>query len=64
MMKSSLSKKRVLVFGAAGFMGTYLIDALLNSNYHVVASDIDASNEDYFLERNIPFINIDITKSG
>ena len=48
-MKSSLSKKRVLVFGAAGFMGTYLIDALLNSNYHVVASDIDASNEDYFL---------------
>ena len=63
MMKSSLSKKRVLVFGAAGFMGTYLIEALLNSNYHVVAADIDASNEDYFLERNISFINIDITKS-
>ena len=60
-MIDSRLNKSVLVFGAAGFMGSYLIDALVNKNYHVVASDIDCSNEDYYREKNIPFISIDIT---
>jgi len=55
----------VLVFGAAGFIGTYLIDELLKNNYKVMASDISDIGEGYYKELGIPFIKLDITdKSG
>lgn len=52
----------ILVFGAAGFIGTYLIDELKKNNYEVVASDISDIGEGYYKEQGIPFIKIDITK--
>ena len=57
-----MDKKKVIVFGAAGFLGTYLIDELLRQNYSVTASDISKFGEVYYKEQGIPFIYIDITK--
>jgi UDP-glucose 4-epimerase len=57
-------KKNILVFGAGGFMGTYLIDALVKLNYNVTASDITEVGQDFYTERGIPFIKIDITNTN
>ena len=55
-------RKKIIVFGAAGFIGTYLIDGLLKQNYDVLASDISQLGEIYYKENNIPYVSIDITK--
>lgn len=57
-----MDKKNILVFGAAGFMGTYLIEELLNQNYQITASDISSIGEKYYRDKNIPYIHVDITK--
>jgi UDP-glucose 4-epimerase len=54
-------EKPVLVFGAAGFIGTYLIDELIKRGYQVVASDINDIGEKYYKKNNVPFIPVDIT---
>jgi len=51
----------ILVFGAAGFMGTYLIDKLLIQNYQITASDISLIGEEYYREKNISYVHVDIT---
>jgi len=56
-----MSKQHILIFGAAGFMGTYLADALLAQGYAVTASDISAAGERYYAGRGVPFIKLDIT---
>lgn len=63
-MIKEMKKKKILVFGAAGFIGTYLIDELLKQNYEIVASDISAIGEEYYHEQNIPFIPVDITNKN
>lgn len=55
--------KNILVFGAAGFMGTYLIDELLKQNYQITASDISTIGEKYYHEKNIPYVHVDITNN-
>lgn len=37
-------KKEVVVFGGAGFMGSYLVQELLNRNYHVIYADLFPQN--------------------
>ncbi|OGQ93797.1 MAG: hypothetical protein A2464_14485 [Deltaproteobacteria bacterium RIFOXYC2_FULL_48_10] len=54
--------KKILVFGAAGFIGTYLIDELLNQGYTVLASDISEIGKIYYNDNHIPFVSVDITK--
>ena len=56
------SQKKILVFGGAGFIATYLIDELLKQGYSVVASDISSIGEAYCKEQGIPYIPVDITK--
>lgn len=56
-----MKNKRILVFGAAGFIGTYLIDELIRQEYEVTASDISIFGEDYYKEVGVPYFNIDIT---
>lgn len=51
----------VLIFGAAGFIGTYLIDELHQRGFHIVASDISLNSENYFAELGIEYIPLDIT---
>ena len=58
-----MEKKSILVFGAAGFMGTYLIDALVKQNYAVTASDISNVGREFYKKKCVPYINVDITKS-
>lgn len=53
--------KSVLIFGAAGFIGTYLIDELHRQGYDVVASDISLNSEVYFSSLDIEYVSLDIT---
>jgi len=55
--------KKILVFGAAGFIGTYLIDELLKQNYHITVSDISPVGEKYYKSKGVPYVQIDITKN-
>lgn len=54
--------KNILVFGAAGFIGTYLVDELVKKGCKVTASDISAIGKKYYHEKNIPYIEVDITR--
>ncbi len=56
--------KRVLVFGAAGFIGTYLIDELVRLDHQIIASDISDIGEKYYRENNIHYIPVDITRKN
>ena len=35
-----MKPKKVLIFGGAGFIGSYVVDELLRKNYSVVVADI------------------------
>lgn len=58
-----MEKKKILIFGAAGFMGSYLVKDLMAQGYDVVASDISTAGKSFYDELNIPYINVDITKA-
>ena len=51
----------ILVFGAAGFIGTYLIEELLERHLSVLAVDVDDIGKIHYQRRGIPFECIDIT---
>lgn len=54
--------KKIVVFGAGGFIGTYLIDAMIQQGYEVIASDISKFSEEYFRDNKVPYLSVDITK--
>jgi UDP-glucose 4-epimerase len=56
-------KKKILVFGADGFIGTYLIHQLLIQDYDVIVSDISNLGMEYYNGLNVPYYSIDITKN-
>ncbi len=56
-----MSKKNVLVFGASGFIATYLIDELLGQGYEVTASDLSNEGRGYYAGKSVDYINVDIT---
>lgn len=58
-----MKNKKILVFGASGFIGTYLIDELLSQGHEVVASDISDVGRAYYDNKKVPYVNIDITKA-
>lgn len=49
--------KKVLIFGGAGFIGSYVVDELLRKNYSVVVADIH--EEKY--HHDVKFLKCDIT---
>jgi UDP-glucose 4-epimerase len=53
---------KILIFGAAGFIATYLIDELIKQGCQVIASDINPIGYKFYNERNIPYFEIDITQ--
>ena len=59
-----MSKKNVLVFGASGFIATYLIDELLNQGWKVTATDISDIGREYYKNKDVRYINVDITKKS
>ena len=57
-----MKDKNILVFGASGFIATYLIDELLLEGCKVTAADIsDFGREYYDKKKNVRYVNIDIT---
>jgi len=57
-------KKKILVFGAAGFIGTYLVEELLRQNFEVIASDICELGEKFYKKRNVQYISVDINSKS
>lgn len=54
----------IVVFGAAGFIGTYLTAQLVADGYDVVASDVSDIGEAYYREQRTPFQRVDITQKS
>lgn len=62
-----MEKKRVLITGAAGFLGSHLCDRFIHEGYHVIAMDNlitgDMKNIDHhFSLKQFEFIEHDVTK--
>ena len=48
--------KKVVVFGGSGFIGSYVVEELINNGYEVIAADLNSSkyvNEKYFIKCDI-----------
>ncbi|MFB5088601.1 NAD-dependent epimerase/dehydratase family protein [Psychrobacillus sp. PGGUH221] len=54
---------KVLVTGAAGFIGSYVVRALLQENYSVIALDNLSTGNEGNLVADVPFYKMDITNS-
>jgi UDP-glucose 4-epimerase len=52
----------IVVFGAGGFIGTYLIDVMVEQKFRILAVDNDVLAQEYFQNKGIPFTRVDITK--
>lgn len=49
-------RKKVVVFGGCGFIGSYVVEELLNNGYQVIAADLNLSKyikEEIFIKTNI-----------
>jgi UDP-glucose 4-epimerase len=52
----------ITIFGAAGFIGTYLVDRLVKEGFRVLASDINDIGKEYFEKKGVSYVSMDITK--
>lgn len=52
----------IIVTGATGFIGTYLVDQLVNDNVDVLATGRSESGKEYYKKMGIPFTRLDITR--
>lgn len=62
-----MEQKRILVTGAAGFLGSHLCDRFVKEDYHVIGMDNlitgDMKNIEYLFKlKNFEFIHHDVTK--
>ena len=53
----------IVVIGASGFIGTYLVDNLLRRGHEVLATGRAAAAERYYASRGIPFVDLDISRA-
>lgn len=51
----------VVVIGASGFIGTYLVDQLIENGVSVLATGRNSVAKKYYEGRGIPFVELDIT---
>lgn len=51
----------IIIIGASGFIGTYLVDELIKNGYDVLATGRRLSALQYYKENNIKSIELDIT---
>lgn len=51
----------VVVIGASGFIGTYLVDQLIENGESVLATGRNSVAKKYYEGRGIPFVELDIT---
>lgn len=57
-----MKNKQVLVFGASGFIATYLIDEMLRLGFKVTATDISNVGREFYENKKIKYINLDVTQ--
>ncbi len=57
-----MTAKKVLVFGASGFIAAYLIDELVGHGYDVTASDINEAGNSRYIDNGVRWVSVDITK--
>jgi len=57
-------REMIIVFGAGGFIGTYLSDKLVRDGCEVIASDISEIGEAYYQKQGIPYQRVDITQKA
>lgn len=55
-----MAKKKVLVFGGLGFLGSYLTDELLKRNYEVAVADLKPKNKNFAFK----YLRCDIGKKN
>lgn len=53
---------KILVTGAYGFIGVYLVDELLRQGHHVLATGHRDAAAQYFRRRRIPYMSLDMTR--
>jgi len=53
----------IVVIGASGFIGAYLVDELINKKYKVLATGRSEAGKSFFKSKGVRFINLDITNS-
>ena len=53
----------IIVTGANGFIGRYLVDQLSKDGKEIFATDINTRRETYYKKSNIPFVAINITEA-
>jgi UDP-glucose 4-epimerase len=51
----------IIVFGASGFIGTYLVDQLVTSKFSVLSTDIYEPGRAYYESQGVPFNFVDVT---
>ena len=54
----------VIVFGAGGFIGTYLVNRLIEANYKVVVVDINPESLIYYESLGISGYEVDISREN
>ena len=54
----------IIVFGAGGFIGTYLVHRLKDEGFSVLSVDVDKMSKAYFEIHDFPYIHLDITKGN
>ena len=52
----------IIVIGATGFIGTYLIDQLVKDGVDVLACGRSKAGEEYYKSKGVPFMRLDVTK--
>lgn len=52
----------IVVTGAGGFIGRYLVDELVRDGWDVLATGHSKATEDYYKEKQVPFARLDVTK--
>lgn len=54
--------KKILITGASGFIGSFLVDEALNRNYEVYAGIRKTSNREYLVDSRIKFIELNFSE--
>jgi UDP-glucose 4-epimerase len=52
-------KKNLLITGASGFIGSYLVETALRKNYQTIAAVRPSSNKQYLKDASIQFLELD-----